>query len=123
MFMKQDWLMRQIEIVAVAIARLVFGKGKVQHDLKEEEKNRQGEPPHRELWELLARHELGTAEDKLFEFLSPEEEGRLAVAIEFYRKANAFSDEDLAIQGFTRDELLDGLHDAMRIYGVEIPGF
>ena len=30
MFMKQDWLMRQIEVLAVAVAQLVFGKGGVE---------------------------------------------------------------------------------------------
>ncbi len=123
MFIKQDWLMRQIDILTVLIARIVFDKGEVQYDLMEEEGERQGEPPHRELWELLARHKLGTAENRLFELLNPEDERGLALAVEFYRRANTFSDDELAMQGFTRDELLDGLHDAMKIYGVEIPGF
>ena len=36
MFMQQDWLMRQIEMMTMAIAKLLFGKDGPEYDLKDE---------------------------------------------------------------------------------------
>lgn len=124
MFMKQDWLMRQIEVLAVAIAQLVFGRGEISREIRDEERATNGEPPlEREPIALLRQGRLGEAEDVLFRTLDLVGREDLLFAVEFYREANRFSDEELAAQEFTRDELWDGLHEVMALYGVELPGF
>lgn len=123
MFMKQDWFMRQIEVLAAAIGQLIFGRGMVSHELREEVRDTSGEPlSEREPMALLRQGRLGAAEDALFRDLDPARHEDLAFATEFYQAANRFSDEELAAQDFTREELWDGLHEVMALYGVHIPG-
>lgn len=122
MFMKQDWLMRQIEVLAVAVAQLVFGKGGVEYDLKEEDGQARSDGVERALAELIEQDRLGEAEDLLFAGLDGVDLAGLARALDFYQTANRLSDEALGRQGFTRQELLEGLREAVERYGIDIPG-
>lgn len=123
MFMQQDWLMRQIEMMAAAIAQMFFGKGSVEYDLKEELGQEQSAELKDRLTELLKEGQLGKAEDLLFAELDETDKGILAAAIDFYRQANTMSDEDLEAQGFTRSELWEGLGEVVERYGLHLPGF
>jgi len=107
-FMQQDWLMRQIEMMTMAIAKLLFGKDGEAYDLKEVS-NQEGQ--------------LGEAENLLFFELDKGDERTLAVAVDFYKQANTFSDRELEAQGFTRTELWEGLGEVVKRYGLYIPGF
>ena len=122
MFMKQDWLMRQIEVLAVAVAQLVFGKGGVEYDLKEEDGQTRSDGVERALAELIEQDRLGEAEDLLFAGMDRVDLAGLARALDFYQTANRLSDETLGRQGFTRQELLEGLREAVERYGIDIPG-
>lgn len=123
MFMQQDWLMRQIEVMTIAIAQMLFGKGGREYDLKEEWGQTRSAELHRHLTELLKNGRLNEAENLLFFELDETDRTMLAAAIDFYRQANAMSDEELEAQGFTRLELWEGLGDVMERYGLFIPGF
>lgn len=123
MFMQQDWLMRQIEVMTIAIARMLFGNGGKEYDLKEEFGQTRSAGLHRRLTELLKQGRLNEAENLLFFELDETDRTMLAAAIDFYRQANAMSDEELEAQGFTRSELWEGLGDVMERYGLFIPGF
>lgn len=122
MFMQQDWLMRQIEMMTIAIAQLLFGKGSKEYDLKEELGERSGELYQR-LTGLLQEGRLNEAENLLFFELDETDPSMLAAAVSFYRQANALSDLELEAQNFTRSELWDGLGEVMERYGLFIPGF
>lgn len=123
MFLHQDWLMRQIERLTIAIAQLIFGKGSKEYDLKEELGTKQTAILQRTLCELLANGRLGKAEDLLFSSLDPSDQTSLAVALNFYQQANELSDAALERQGFTREELWEGLGEAVKLYGIYLPGF
>lgn len=123
MFMQQDWLMRQIEMMTIAIAQLLFGKGGKEYDLKEEWGQKQSAELKRRLAVLLDEGRLGEAEDLLFSELDGTDKSILATAIDFYQQANAMSDEELEAQGFTRSELWEGLGEVVERCGLYIPGF
>jgi hypothetical protein len=123
MFIKQDWFMRQIEVLAAAIAQLIFGRGEVLHEIREESRDTSGALLEREPMALLKRGRLCEGEDALFRTLDLSDREDLLFATEFYWEANRLSDEELAVQDFTREELWDGLREVMALYGVEIPGF
>lgn len=123
MFMQQDWLMRQIEIMTMAIAQLLFGKDSKENGLKEELKQEQSTELKQRLDTLLKEGRLGEAEDLLFFELDETDKSILAVAIDFYQQANTMSDDELNRQGFTRSELWEGLGAVVERYGVLIPGF
>lgn len=123
MYMHQDWLMRQIESMAIAIAQLFFGKGEKEYDLKEEVGQKQAEELKRQLRGMLDNGRLGEAEDLLFDRLDAADKSILAVAIDFYQQANTLSDDELEAQGFARMELWEGLGEVIEQYGLYIPGF
>ncbi|MCI9257416.1 DUF6483 family protein [Acutalibacter sp.] len=125
MFVQQDWLMRQIEMMVSTILRLLSLEASRDSALPEESRqsgsgDRQGGSGQlaQALTSLLRQGQLGKAEDLLFEHLDPEDEGVLAAALDFYRQANALTDGELEAQGFTREELLEGLSQVAKRYGL-----
>ena len=64
MFMQQDWLMRQIEIMTMAIAQLLFGKDSKEHGLKEELKQEQSAELKQKLDALFKEGRLGAPTDR-----------------------------------------------------------
>lgn len=125
MFVQQDWLMRQIEMIVSTILRLTDLE--LSRDSALPEELRQGGSGDRQsgsgqlaqaLTTLLRQEQLGKAEDLLFEHLDPEDESVLAAALVFYRQANALTDGELEAQGFTREELLEGLCQVAKRYGL-----
>ena len=123
MFMQQDWLMRQIEMMTMAIAKLLFGKDSPEYDLKDELGQERSSELQQRLTALLQEGKLGEAEDLLFFEMDQGDKSILAVAVDFYKQANTFSDVELEAQGFTRTELWEGLGEVVERYGLYIPGF
>ena len=123
MFMQQDWLMRQIEMMIAAIIQLLSEKAGKEYSLQDEIKQERFTELKQKLTDLLNEGQLGEAENLLFFELEDGDESILAIAIDFYQKANTLSDKELDEQGFTRSELLEGLSDVAERYGLFIPGF
>ena len=123
MFMQQDWLMRQIEMMIAAIIQLLSEKAGKEYSLKDELKQERFTELKQKLTDLLNEGQLGEAENLLFFELEDGDENILAIAIDFYHQANTLSDKELDEQGFTRSELLEGLSDVAERYGLFIPGF
>ena len=123
MFMQQDWLMRQIEIMTKAITQLLFGKEGKECMIEEEFEQEQSVKLKKRLDDLLEEGQLGKAEDLLFFELDEGDISILAVAVYFYQRANIMTDEELEAQGFTRSELWEGLGEVVERYGLLIPGF
>ena len=125
MFIQQDWLMRQIEMMVSTVLRLA-GLELSQESAQGEELRQSGSDDRKgssgqlaqALTSLLRQGQLGKAEDLLFEHLDPEDESVLAAALDFYRQANALTDGELEAQGFTREELLEGLSQVAKRYGL-----
>lgn len=121
MFIQQDWLMRQIEMMISMILRL-FLRESPQDSVLPNEFHQQGtEELAGWLSALLRQGQLGKAEDLLFEHLDPEEKSIFVTAMDFYRQANALTDEELVAQDFTREELLEGLSQVVKRYGLDLP--
>lgn len=123
MFMQQDWLMRQIEMMIAAIIQLLSEKAGKEYSLQDEIKQERFTELKQKLTDLLNEGQLGEAENLLFFELEDGDENILAIAIDFYHQANTLSDKELDEQGFTRSELLEGLSDVAERYGLFIPGF
>ena len=115
--------MRQIEMMTIAIAQLLLGKGGKEYGWKEELGQERSVELKKRLTRMLQEGRLGDAEDLLFFELDEADKGILAAAVDFYRQANEMSDEELEKQGFTRLELWEGLGEVVERYGLYIPGF
>lgn len=121
-FIQQDWLMRQIEMIISTIL-LLLGESSQDSASPEELHQESSSELAQELTGLLREGQLGKAEDLLFQHLDAEDKSILAIAMDFYQQANAMSDTELEAQGFTRDELLEGLRQVAEFYGLYLPGF
>ena len=116
---RQDWIMRQIEMLTAFFARAIFGKERAFYVVRDEAHLSRGDLMHRRLLALLARGALCEAEDLLFEELDGQEGAGLAVAIDFYHRLNALDDAALGRGNFSRAEIADGLRDALGRHGLE----
>lgn len=123
MFMQQDWLMRQIEMLITAIIQLLTERAGKEYRLEDELRQGHATELMQKLTTLLNDRQLGEAENLLFFELESGDESTLAAAIDFYQQANMLSDKELEEQDFTRSELLEGLSDVAEQYGLFIPGF
>ena len=122
MFIQQDWLMRQIEMMVSTVLRLA-GLELSQESAQGEELRQSGSDwLEQELTSLLNQGRVGEAEDLLFEHLKPGDKDALAAALGFYQQANALTDAELEAQDFTREELMEGLEQAVTRYGLCFPG-
>ena len=115
---EQDYMMRQIKSWVRALLRMLF-----QIDT---------EDPNRELLESdqqttfsrmidsVENGSIGEAEDMLFEHLEESGEQKdLKMALLFYSYLNEKSDKFLAANGFSREEVKEGLSDVLSEYGLE----
>lgn len=123
MFIQQDWLMRQIEMLISTIVQLFAAETSQDSTLPEEHQQTNSTKLAQKLTGLLREGQLGKAEDLLFEHLDTEDKNILITAMDFYRQANAMSDAELENQDFTREELLEGLSEVAGRYGLYLPGF
>lgn len=118
---RQDWLTRQIEIIAETLARILFHRGPVREQATAEQKatGAPGETLAETLLAMVRAGEACRAEDLLYDRLDSEDSGTLLAALQFYSALNALPDEALAAQNFPRDEILSGLTDVCRRLGLE----
>ena len=112
----QDWLIRQVELIAEGVVRKLLNKPSNQEFV--EVKHYGGDDLlYYQLCALLARHDFCAAEDLLWEHLRPEDPDQLPLVEEFYRQLGSFGDEALEAHGFSRQEVLEGLARAREFVG------
>ena len=105
---QQDTILRQIEMLTQALARIFFRKEKVVYEFPEQETGYSDD----DIWyarilRLLASSEINAASV------------RLRAALDFYSRLNLLSDEALAHANFSREEIAQGLDDIAARCGVE----
>ena len=92
---QQDWILRQIEMLARMLAKLLFHKDTTEYPELDAEEYMQTNLLHQDLLRLIRQGRLNEAENLLFEQL---EQG-----------------------GFSREEIDEGLHDFMKMFYIELP--
>ena len=124
-YYEKDYIMRLIHGIARMLARLLFGRDEECGEL-----SAVMSPVSREaddhLHRMIDAGEINVAEDRLFEMLGAaawDEKDLAALALSFYDYANGKSDEFLAASRFSREEIISGLSDAMKVLGMEIPEY
>lgn len=121
LLIQYDWFLFQIQLLALAIARIVFGKGSLEYETENEEIPTATDYLHRRLLELLARKRICEAENLLFDSLDPHNKSGLALALDFYDRLNKMTDEELEQNDFSREEIDSGLRDVIKLYELSIP--
>lgn len=121
---ENDYIMKQIELSAKFLAKLIFGKESPEYRLKYEETG--NETPadllHLTLSRMVADGQINEAENLLYEQIEKEQTAdNLEVAIDFYDSLSRLDEETLDECDFSRIEILEGLENIKRMYGIETP--
>lgn len=116
MFVQNDWLLRQIELMTTTM--LLFLTGKRPEQMEQLEYQKENELSLH-LKGFLSRGEICQGENILFEAIENGEKGAYEAAIDFYKNLNILTDEELKKGDFSRQEILDGLKEVARSYGME----
>ena len=128
----QDFLMRQIEIIARTLAKLIFDKDTTEYIILHEDGFSETDLVLKELLALMYDKKINEAENLLFEYIyaetalneanpdMPEERIYLEIAIDFYSRLNNLRDKFLEECGFARSEIDDGIREVARIYNFDI---
>ena len=126
MYYEQDYIMRLIHGIALVLARLLLGRqmeneGEIATILDKQEKEQNDL-----LLRMVDEGKINRAEERLFDLLenaSWDDRHKAAVAICFYSHVNDKDDEFLEKADFTREEIMEGLEDAMKAVHMEIPEY
>lgn len=116
--LEQDLVMRDVETLTLSLSRFVFGKDSPDYM-----------PDGDETWDGLAlrldamvgRGELNDAEALLFDAMEEDDDRALELAVDFYARINVMTDAALKACDFSRQEVGEGLHEAMARFGVVLP--
>ena len=125
-YYEKDYIMRLIHGIALVLARLLLGRqmeneGEIATILDKQEKEQNDL-----LLRMVDEGKINRAEERLFDLLenaSWEDRHKAAVAICFYSHVNDKDDEFLEKADFTREEIMEGLEDAMKAVHMEIPEY
>lgn len=120
---EKDYIMRQIHGIAQMLAYLWFGKKETDLPTVMDQECREDSDY---LKRLVDSGQINAAEDKLFDILETtvwDERQKAALVIIFYDYVNGKSDEFLSAAGFSRDEIVSGLEEALGRIGMEVPEY
>ena len=125
-YYEKDYIMRLIHGIALVLARLLLGRqmeneGEIATILDKQEKEQNDL-----LLRMVDEGKINRAEERLFDLLenaSWDDRHKAAMAICFYSHVNDKDDEFLEKADFTREEIMEGLEDAMRAVHMEIPEY
>ena len=121
-YFEKDYIMRLIHGIAQMLAVILFGRKLDAEELR----TSMGEEfrgSNDYLLQLVDSGEINAAENRLFEMIDTsgmEEEALGSLILLFYDHLNSKDDAFLARAGFSREEILTGMEDAMRRIGRDI---
>ena len=118
---QQDWILRQIEMLARMLSKLLYHKDTTEYPELDAEEYMQTNLLHQDLLRLIRQGRLNEAENLLFERTKPDNIRYFELAIDFYARLNDLNDKQLEQGGFSREEIDEGLHDFMKMFYIELP--
>lgn len=117
---RQDWLMRQIETMAQAIARIIFNKNEPNYEIINESNHTETDLLFHSLLALLEGEKINEAENLLFENINNDDVNYLLLAIDFYSRLNSLDDETLEKNNFSREEIESGMEEIKKQFGIAL---
>ncbi len=125
-YYEKDYIMRLIHGIAMVLARLLLGRqmeneGEIASILAEKEKEQNDL-----LLRMIDNGQVNEAEERLFDLLENaawDDRHKAAVVLCFYSHLNDKDDGFLEKADFSREEIIEGLEDAMKAVHMEIPEY
>lgn len=125
-YFEKDYIMRLIHGIALVLARLLLGKQMEQEGEIASAFSREAAKEDEALRRMIDEGKINEAEEILFEILENatwEDKQKAALALSFYDHVNEKEDEFLEKSDFSREEIVEGLEDAMKAVRMEIPEY
>ena len=125
-YYEKDYIMRLIHGIALVLARLLLGKQMEQEGEIASALNKEASLKNDFLKKMIDEGKINEAEETLFGLLETatwEDKQKAALALSFYDHVNEKEDEFLEKANFSREEIIEGLEDAMRTVHMEIPEY
>lgn len=119
---QDDWVMRQVDMIARFVSQLIFKKQEVTYQITDINNLTETDETYLELNELIEQKKLCEAEDKLFDNVQFSDR-YVELALDFYQKLNEMSDQQLEEADFGRDEVYDGFIEIMTLLGIPVEQF
>ena len=122
-YYEKDYIMRLIHGIAQMLAYLYFGK---KGEMLPVVMGQEAQEDNDYLLRLIDGGQVNSAENKLFKLIESsvwDDDQKAALIISFYDYLNGKKDDFLERAGFSRDEILSGLEEALRMVGKEIPEY
>lgn len=125
---EQDYVMRQVEAMAAAIAFFLLRKNL--YEINDQNASKAGTETtfsgggdlNEKIRELLQKKKICEAENLLFDTMHPGDGDTLETALDFYRELNKMDEDELVEHGFSHDEIKSGLSDITKLYGADLEG-
>ena len=124
-YFEEDYIMRLIHGIARALARLLFGE-ELEHGELAAHMDVSCRENHDYLRQMVDYGQINAAEEKLFDIIGTvawDDRQKAALIIAFYDYVNSKDDAFLAAADFSRDEIISGLEDALKMINMEIPEY
>jgi len=125
-YYEKDYIMRLIHGIALVLARMLLGKQMEEGAEIASVLDQKAKKEDDILRRMIGEGRINEAEERLFDLLETaawEDRQKAALAICFYDAVNEKEDEFLEKADFSRDEIIEGLEDAMRAVHMEIPEY
>ena len=125
-YYEKDYIMRLIHGIAQVLARLLLGKQMEQEGEIASALSREAAKKDETLKKMIDAGNINEAEELLFDLLETEpweDKQKAALALSFYDHVNAKEDAFLEKANFSREEIIEGLEDAMKTVHMEIPEY
>lgn len=122
MSLKQDWILKQIDMLIQFVARLVFHKDNLTYEINDKTNLSHTDLIHEKLKLLLSNGKIGEAEDVLFDNIIENSIDSLELSLDFYQRLNSLTDKYLEENDFSRKEVEDGLRDVLKRFNIPTVG-
>ena len=125
-YYEKDYIMRLIHGIAQVLARILLGRQMEEGAEISSVLGAEGKKHYGRLLRMIGEGKVNEAEERLFEILETApwtDREKAALAISFYDALNDRDDAFLEKAGFSRDEIMEGLEDALKVAGMEIPEY
>ena len=125
-YYEKDYIMRLIHGVAQVLARLLLGKQMEEEGELVFFREQAARDQNDYLRGMIDEGQVNEAEEKLFDLLETavwDDREKASLAISFYDYVNSKHDEFLAAADFSREEIIRGMEDALKLANMEIPEY
>lgn len=121
---ENDYILKQIELMTNFLAKLIFGKESPEYKLSYNLDGTASDADllYLRLLEMINDGDINEAENILFDNIERETRAEyLEIAIDFYDRLAKLDEDALDMADFSRAEVLEGLENVKRLYGIETP--